>query len=142
MSNDVKYAEELIQHIESDKRATMLFVLFDLGLLGVSINILFRPEKLILPCPIKSLFTISVLLICLSTYLLFLWYRRLHIERLRVTSFFKNQDPNEIQNIFDRHHTHGLWRTEGWYFNWGWYCLIAGVAGHIVVALFLLWGAC
>lgn len=138
-NKDVDYVKQLIDHLESDKRSVLLYVLFDLGLLAITLNILFGSTQLALSCIVKGIFSLSIISIGLSALFFFDYFRVIHVERLNLTKFFKNQTPDEAKILYDKFVTVGIYRTTGWPFTWGQRMLLLGVILYLITLLSKLW---
>jgi hypothetical protein len=104
--NDCKYAKELIDHIESDKKTVLLFVSFDIAIIAITINFVFSSSSNV-PFDIcgKVILIISLLCLSLSAFCFFIG-SELFTSRgleLLVTSILKAKKNsmryiNDIQN--------------------------------------------
>jgi hypothetical protein len=133
------YAKELINQIESDKKSVILFVSFDLALIALTLNfVIFKNNMFIFGPFSKLILIISLLAISLSAFLYFNWYRLLHTERIKITSYFYTNSMEELEGFYKMHAENGIYKKKGWILKLSHYSMGLGIFGYIFIIILLI----
>jgi len=102
-----RYIEALIQDVESDKKAVLLYVLFEAGTIVFMLRE-FDSELILL----RLVFIFAIVSLLISLWLFFKYFRALHKARLRLTNCLYSLDANEAQSII-KSPLAGVWMFHG-----------------------------
>jgi hypothetical protein len=136
MTNDTKYIEKLLEIIESDKKMVMLYISFALAILVLMVEKVAFSAPSDTPrvdqnTPAKIALIASSLVLALSAFFHYLYYRRLHLNMYAMAKFILDDDANEAHDFFFNVKT-GIWKRHGWKFNTGLALFWSGIVAFCV----------
>jgi hypothetical protein len=135
MSRDKEYLEKLIELLESDKKAVMIYIALELAIplltikdiaIGQSILVSSDPKILI----VKVILVASLFLFLVAALFHFLYWRRIHLNEFAVAKYLLNGTGEDARTlIFDE--KSGIWAKHGWKYILAHIAFIAGVIGYL-----------
>ena len=125
--NEIKknYIDSLIEFLESDKKSVLLYVAFDFALIVTAVSDLYPSIEKIPPSVVFSL-----IFLFLSAYFFFMYYRALHLTRLKVTHTIINLDITKARGLITDKKK-GIWAKNSWKYVIAYIFLIIGVCVYI-----------
>ena len=142
--NKIKYIEQLIAVLESDKKSVLLYIAFEIGIvvftvkdLTIGKGTLFPDEAKIIPQPVIFSLLGSLALFLLAAWMHFLYYRRLHLNIVALVQHLLEETAVAAKTmVFDE--DNGLWAKHGWKYTAANTALAAAVLLYFVFLILVL----
>ncbi len=123
------YIHSLIDDLESDKKSVMLYLAFEFGLIVITITKHYPAGK-----TMPWLVFISLILLLISSFLFFIYFRKLHCSRLQVTNCLMELNIKKAYRIV-KSDENGIWKLHGCKYKLGIFFLIAGAVLYVLEML-------
>jgi len=135
MPRDKEYLEKLIELLESDKRAVLLYIAFELALpvltikdLAIGQSVLSSTDSGMLAA--KVILLVSLGLLCLAALFHFSYWRRIHLNAFAVARILLDGTGEQARELVFNEST-GIWARHGWKYVAGQAALALGIVAYV-----------